>query len=73
MGYNEYIVSIPLIEPDNPAFHGPKRIIVRAVSEAHARERGAAQLGVDPNLLSIVVNPGSDGTGDIGLIRGPYG
>lgn len=73
MGYSEWIVSIPLGRKDYAAYLGPRRIIVRASSEAHARTRGAAQLGVDEREVAVDVNPGPDGTGDIQIIPGPYG
>ena len=73
MPYSEWIVSIPLGRKDVAAYLGPQRVVVRASSEAHARTRGAAQLGVEESAVLVDVNPGPDGTGDIQIIPGPYG
>jgi len=70
---NEYIVSVPLNRKDRAAYLGTQRIIVRATDRDHARKRGALQLGVTEAEIQVDVNPGTDGTGDIGLIKGPYG
>ncbi len=73
MAYSEWIVSRPLGRTDAAYYLGARRIIVRANNEQHARERGASQLGVPAAELEVAPNPGGDGTGDIGIIPGPYG
>ena len=73
MAYSEWIVSRPLGMSDAAYYMGTRRIIVRAGSEAAARTRGAAQLGVSESEVEVHPNPGPDGTGDISIIPGPYG